>query len=276
MFVLLRLLSLCPLWLLHALGGAGGWLVWALDATYRQRFVSHAAQAGYDLAVVRDAVGAAGKLAAELPRLWLGKPAPVEFLGTEYIDAAHAAGKGVIFLTPHLGCFEITPQAYAARYGAAGRSITVLYRPPRKAWLAPLFARARQRPGMAGAPASLAGIKQMLKALKQGQAVGLLPDQVPPAGMGVWADFFGQSAYTMTLAAKLAAQTGAAVLLAVGERLPHGRGYRVWVEPAPSALPPEPQAAAAQVNQWMETLIRRYPQQYLWGYARYKAPKEAL
>ena len=185
MFVLLRLLSLCPLWLLHALGSAGGWLVWALDATYRQRFVSHAAQAGYDLAVVRGAVGAAGKLAAELPRLWLGKPAPVEFLGTEYIDAAHAAGKGVIFLTPHLGCFEITPQAYAARYGAAGRSITVLYRPPRKAWLAPLFARARQRPGMAGAPASLAGIKQMLKALNSGQAVGLLRDQGPPEGMGV-------------------------------------------------------------------------------------------
>ena len=173
MFVFLRLLSLCPLWLLHALGSAGGWLVWALDATYRQRFVSHAAQAGYDLAVVRGAVGAAGRLAAELPRLWLGKPVHVEFLGTEYIDAAHAAGKGVIFLTPHLGCFEITPQAYAARYASAGRSITVLYRPPRKAWLAPLFARARQRPGMAGAPASLAGIKQMLKALSE--VVGELP-----------------------------------------------------------------------------------------------------
>lgn len=276
MFVLFRTLSLCPLWFLHALGSAGGWAVWALDATYRRRFIANAAQAGYDLALVRGAVGAAGKLAAELPRLWLGKPVPVEFLGTVAIDAAHAAGKGVIFLTPHLGCFEITPQAYAARYASAGRSITVMYRPPRKAWLAPLFDRARQRPGMAGAPASLAGIKQMLKALKQGQAVGLLPDQVPPAGMGVWADFFGQSAYTMTLAAKLAAQTGATVLLAVGERLPRGCGYRVWVAPAPSALPPEPQAAAAQINQWMETLIRRYPQQYLWAYARYKTPKEAL
>ena len=66
--------------------------------------------------------------------------------------------------------------------------------------------------------------------------------------MGVWADFFGQSAYTMTLAAKLAAQTGATVLLAVGERLPRGRGYRVWVEPAPSALPPEPQAASERAK----------------------------
>ena len=275
MFFCLRLLSLCPLWLLHALGSAGGWLVFAFDGTYRQRFIANAAQAGYGFAAVNGvmgAVGAAGKLAAELPRLWLGRPVAVEFLGTEYIDAAHAAGKGIIFLTPHLGCFEITPQAYAARYATEGRSITVMYRPPRKAWLEPLFARARQRPGMAGAPASLGGIKQMMKALKQGQAVGLLPDQVPPAGMGVWAEFFGQSAYTMTLAAKLAQQTGAVVLLAVGERLPCGRGYRVWVEAAPSDLPAEPQAAAACINAWMEALIRRYPQQYLWGYARYKQP----
>ena len=272
MFVLLRLLSLCPLWLLHALGSVGGWLVWVLDGAYRQRFLAHAAQAGYGFAAVRGAVGAAGQLAAELPRLWLGKPVAVEFLGTEHIDAAHTAGKGIIFLTPHLGCFEITPQAYAARYAAAGRSITVMYRPPRKAWLAPLFERARQRPGMAGAPASLGGIKQMMKALKQGQAVGVLPDQVPPAGMGVWADFFGHSAYTMTLAAKLAQQTGATLLLAVGQRLPCGRGYRVWVEPAPQALPPDAEAAARCINQWMEGLIRRYPEQYLWAYARYKQP----
>lgn len=273
---LARALSLCPLWLLHALGWAGGWLVWVLDAAYRQRFAANAAQAGYRLGAVRAAVGAAGKLAAELPRLWLGQPVPVEFFGTEYIDAAHAAGKGLIFLTPHLGCFEITPQAYAARYAAAGRSITVLYRPPRKAVLTPLFEQGRSRAGMAGAPASLGGIKQMLKALKQGQAVGLLPDQVPPQGMGLWAPFFGREAYTMTLAAKLANQSGAALLLAVGERLPRGRGYRVWVEPAPNDLPAEPQAAAACINTWMEGLIRRYPEQYLWGYARYKAPKEGL
>ena len=272
MLFLFRLLSLCPLWLLHALGAAGGWLIFLLDGTYRRRLLANAAQAGYGFAAVRGAVGAAGKLAAELPRLWLGKPVPAEFLGTKHIDAAHAAGKGIIFLTPHLGCFEITPQAYAARYAAAGRSITVMYRPPRKAYLAPLFERARQRPGMAGAPASLGGIKQMMKALKQGQAVGLLPDQVPPDGMGVWADFFGQPAYTMTLAAKLAQQTGAVVLLAVGERLPCGRGYRVWVEPAPAPLPSDAQAAAQCINHWMEDLIRRHPKQYLWAYARYKQP----
>ncbi len=272
LFSIARLLSLCPLWLLHGLGWLGGWLAWLLSARYRRRFAEHARQAGYGWAQVRGAVGAAGQLALELPRLWLGRPVAAEFLGTAHIDAAHAAGRGVIFLTPHLGCFEVTPQAYAAHYGAAGKNITVLYRPPRKAALQALLDAGRQRPGMAAAPASLGGVKQMLKALKRGEAVGLLPDQVPPEGMGVWADFFGRPAYTMSLAAKLAQQTGATVLLAVGERRRWGRGYRVWVEPAPAALPDDAEAAAATINGWMEALIRRYPQQYLWAYARYKNP----
>lgn len=270
-----RLLSLCPLWFLHGVGAGLGWLLWLLSGSYRRQFGQHVRAAGLRWRQVWRAVPAAGQLALELPRLWLGRPVALQFLGTEHIDAAHAAGRGVVFLTPHLGCFEITPQAYAQRYAAAGKSITVLFRPPRQAALAPLLAAGRARPGMAAAPATLAGVKQLLKALKSGQAVGLLPDQVPPEGMGVWADFFGRPAYTMTLAAKLAAQTGAVVLLAVGERRSLGRGYRVWVEPAPNDLPLEPQAQAACINAWMEALIRRYPQQYLWGYARYKMPKKS-
>ena len=268
---LIRLLAYLPLWLLHALGWLGGWLAFLLSPDYRQRFLAHAAHAGYGFAQVRGAVGAAGQLLAELPRLWFGSPVAAEFLGTEHIDAALARGNGLIFLTPHMGCFEITPQAFARKYASSGQSITVLFRPPRKAWLAPLVNTARARPGLAAAPATLAGVKQMLKALKKGQAVGLLPDQVPPAGMGVLAPFFGREAYTMTMAAKLATQTGATVLLAWGKRLSWGRGYTVYVEPAPSALPTDAAAASAEINAWMELLIRRCPQQYLWAYARYKS-----
>jgi KDO2-lipid IV(A) lauroyltransferase len=57
---------------------------------------------------------------------------------------------------------------------------------------------ARQRPGLQTAPTNLSGVKQLIKALKKGEAVGLLPDQVPPRGMGVMAPFFGREAYTMT------------------------------------------------------------------------------
>ena len=150
--------------------------------------------------------------------------------------------------------------------------ITVLYRPARKAWLRELVDTARERPNLITAPTTLAGVRQMLKALKAGEAVGLLPDQVPPEGQGVWAPFFDRDAYTMTLSARLARQAGAVALLAWGERLSWGRGFRIHLRAWPGELAAQTDAAAAQVNLQMERLIRESPQQYLWGYARYKAP----
>jgi KDO2-lipid IV(A) lauroyltransferase len=114
----------------------------------------------------------------------------------------------------------------------------------------------------------------MIKALKQGQSLGLLPDQVPPLGQGAWMPFFGLEAYTMTLSARLAQQTGATVLMAWGERLPWGRGFRVHVQPLRAPLPTDAAQAAGAINQEMEALIRQCPQQYLWGYARYKQPRQ--
>jgi KDO2-lipid IV(A) lauroyltransferase len=152
--------------------------------------------------------------------------------------------------------------------------MTVLFRPPRKAWLNDLVVSARARPGLLTAPTSLSGVKQLIKALKSGQSVGLLPDQVPPQGQGQWAPFFGQNAYTMTLSVRLAQQTGAAVLTAWGERLSWGRGFRVHVRALASGLPADLTQAVAVVNHEMEALIRTCPQQYLWGYARYKQPRD--
>jgi KDO2-lipid IV(A) lauroyltransferase len=273
MTALFRLLSIFPLWLLHALGTLIGWLSY-LSPTYRKRFAENAAQAGYTAAQVRGAVAEGGKLVAELPRLWMGRPVGVQWEGDHLIEAAHREGKAIVFLTPHMGCFEITAQAYARRYQSAGKSITVLFRPARKAWLAPLVDSVRNRAGLQAAPANLSGVKQLIKALQQGQAVGLLPDQVPPQGLGTWSPFFGRAAYTMTLSVRLARQPGAVVLLAWGERLSWGRGYVVHLRPFPEALSDQPEQAVAQVNRAMEQIIRECPQQYLWGYARYKSPRE--
>jgi KDO2-lipid IV(A) lauroyltransferase len=120
----------------------------------------------------------------------------------------------------------------------------------------------------------LGGVRLMIKALRQGHAVGLLPDQVPPQGMGLWTPFFGRDAYTMTLGARLAQQTGATVLLAWSERLSWGRGYALHFREMTSPLSEHLDTAVAQINQEMERLIRECPQQYLWGYARYKQPRQ--
>lgn len=264
-----------PLALLHALGWGLGWLSFLGSGRYRRRLLAHARLGGVSRATALASVGEAGKLVAELPRLWLGRPVRVGWEGAAHIEAAQAHGRGVLFLTPHLGCFEITAQAYAQRFGAR-QPMTVLFRPARQPWLRDLVAGSRQRPGLQTAPTTLAGVKQLIKALKAGEVVGLLPDQVPPAGQGVWAPFFGRDAYTMTLSARLAHAAHAQVLLAWGERLPWGRGYLVHVRPYDEAawgpLSSDALTAARQINKAMESLVRECPRQYLWSYDRYKSP----
>lgn len=273
MITLFRILAVLPLWLVHGLGAGLGWLVFVASGVYRRRFLANAHQAGMGWRQWRGAVAQSGRLVAELPRLWLGAAPRCEWENEACVAQAYAAGQGIVFLTPHLGCFEITPQRVAERFSAQYGPLTILYRPARQAWLAKVMALARQRPGISMVPTNLSGVRQMIRALRAGQAVGLLPDQVPPEGMGQWAPVFGQPAYTMTLAARLVQQTGATVLLVWGERLSWGRGFRLHFREMTTALSPDLDTAVAQINQAMEQLIRECPQQYLWGYARYKQPR---
>jgi Kdo2-lipid IVA lauroyltransferase/acyltransferase len=267
--------------LLHALGGAMGWATYALSASYRRRLNENATLAGVSTAQRRAAVADAGRLVMELPRLWL-RPRdraiadPVRWEGAELLQELLARGRGLVLLTPHMGSFEVSAQAYAERFGAT-QPITVLYRPARQAWLRELEETARARPALATAPANLSGVRLMMRALRRGETVGLLPDQVPPEGMGVWVDFFGKPAYTMTLAARLVQQTGAAVAVLWTERLPRGAGYVVRALPLPVPLPTSAEdeaASALAINQSMEAVIRMRPSQYLWGYHRYKNPRQ--
>ena len=281
MLRLFRWLARCPLWFLHALGGALGWITYGASPTYRRRFSANVAQAGVAPRDARPAIAEAGRLVMETPFLWL-RPADepirptLNWEGEALLVEALKQRKGIVLLTPHMGSFEVTAQASAQSFAAEYGPITVLYRPARKPWLRAIMDGSRARPGVATAPATLAGVRQMIRALRRGEAVGLLPDQVPPDGMGVWVPFFGKPAYTMTLAARLVQQTGAVPLLIWGERLGHGAGYTVRVSALGEALPEgeNTQAeSAAVINRAMERLIRQRPQQYLWGYHRYKQPR---
>ena len=276
MYFWFRLLSRWPLWALHAVGHAMGWLAWLGSPRYRRRFLENIAQAQIPLRQAWGAIGQAGCMSSELPRLWLGAMPAVRWQGDAVVDAAYASGQGVIFLTPHLGCFEITAQALAQRYSPRFGALTVLFRPAHQAGLARVMNEARGREGLETAPTTLAGVRQMIKALRAGRAVGLLPDQVPPEGMGQWAPFFGKPAYTMTLAARLAQQTGAQIVLIWGERLAWGRGFDLHASGLDQPLSASLDEAVLQINQAMEALVQSCPSQYLWGYARYKAPRKEL
>ncbi|MDY7546404.1 lysophospholipid acyltransferase family protein [Glaciimonas sp. CA11.2] len=267
---LFQLLSKLPLFALHAIGSAVGWLVYLLSPSYRRKLKTNLARAGYKR-YLSQAIRESGKSMFELPFVWCAPPEKVlrtaSIENWELAQAALDAKTGVIFLTPHLGCFEIIAQAIAAK-----TSLTALYRPPRKAALKPLIEGARARPNLHLAPANLTGVRALLKALKKGQAIGLLPDQVPQNGEGVWADFFGKAAYTMTLSAKLHQMSGAPIILSYAERLPFGRGFVIRFVPFEEELGNTPKQQAHAINIAMEKLIARCPSQYIWSYNRYKTP----
>ncbi|MCL2525371.1 MAG: lysophospholipid acyltransferase family protein [Betaproteobacteria bacterium] len=274
MVFVFRILSRLPLWLLHALGGCLGRLIYLASPTYRRHLRANMAQAGIDPALRLAAAAEAGKQMSELARIWLRPLAEanaqvVEVAGGELVEAARRAGRGIVFLTPHLGCFEITAQ-YLSTLG----DITVLYRAPKSAAAQQLILAGRKRAQLHLAPADLSGVRSLIKALKKGQMIGLLPDQAPKSGEGVWLKFFGRYAYTMTLAARLT-ETGAAALLTWGERLPGGRGYRIHFLPPSQPLSGSTIERAQQINGEIEALIHQCPTQYLWGYNRYKEPRGA-
>lgn len=276
MLLLFRFFAVWPLAALHTLGGALGWLVWAFSPGYRHRFRANAKQAGLAFDVAKPAIAEAGRFVAELPKLWL-RPfgesclSNVQMQGKNLAEQAFAQGKGVIFFGPHCGSFELGPQALAEIFGP----ITAIYRPARQPTLAAIELATRQRPQLKVLPASLSAIKMMHKALKANQAVALLTDQVPPEGLGIWAPFFGKPAYTMTLAARLALQTGATLLPVSCERLPKGRGYIVKIWPAVSLLTPSDLlSTVTHINQAIEAIVLSQPGQYLWGYGRYKTPRQ--
>ena len=272
MIFVFRLLAGASLATLHRLGALLGWLTWLASPTYRRHLRENMSLAlGADGArrVRNAAIANAGRTSLELPRLWLHPLEETvrlvrEVRGWDYVEAAQAAGKGILFLTPHLGCFEVTAQYYSHR-----APISVLYRPPKQAWLQTMIEEGRARPQLYLAPADLSGVRTLIKALRRGEAVGMLPDQAPRRGEGRWIDFFGRPAYTMTLAGKLS-ESGAAVVLAWGERLPDGDGFRLHFMPPEHPVEGSVEERAACISREMERLILKCPEQYLWGYNRYK------
>ena len=248
--------------------------MYGISPTYRRHLVDNLAAAGYgDAGVRRAAIAHAGQLLLETPAMWLRRHDEViglvkEVHGMDAVAAARAQGKALLFLTPHMGCFEI-----AAQYAARQLPITVLYRPPKAAWLDPLMREGRGRGSVRLVPADFRGVRELFAALKRREAGAFLPDQVPGAGEGEWNPFFGKLAYTATLAPKLARRGDIACFLAYAKRLPRAAGYSIVLRPLPPPLPGE--SDVRSLNRALEELIRECPEQYLWGYNRYKTPAGA-
>lgn len=268
--IVFRMLSALPLSVLHRLGALLGRLTYVVSRQYAARMRENLQHAGFSLEgkLLPEVIAEAGKSIAELPWIW-GRPyeevlgAVLECRGMEHVEAAQAQGRGTIILTPHLGCFEIAG-LYVARY----MPFTMLYRQPKLRWLEGVMCKGRERGQAKLAKADLSGVRLLYKALKRGEAIGLLPDQVPSGGEGEWADFFGRPAYTMTLVGRLAQASNAAILLVSAER--RVNGYVISFDPLQLDFS---QPVPRQINIALEKVIRACPAQYLWSYNRYKVAR---
>ncbi|MCE9549690.1 MAG: lysophospholipid acyltransferase family protein [Betaproteobacteria bacterium] len=272
---LFNLAARLPLRVLHRLGAVVGKLTYSLSNKYAERMrenLSYAwkgrPEADFNK-VLNASIVEAGKGAIELLWVWCRPLAEVTAsvkacYGWEHIEAARARGKGIIFLTPHLGCFDVS-----SLYVSEHMPLTVLYRQPKLIWLERVMRSGRERAQVQLARTDVSGVRQMYKALKRAEAIGLLPDQVPGNGEGEWADFFGRPAYTMTLIGRLLKSSGASVVMTSVERLTYGSGYILRFTPLEFVddLP-----ISRQINAALEKLVLINPAQYLWSYNRYKTP----
>lgn len=274
----LRGCAALPLPLLHGLGTLLGWLAWLIPNSQRRiaainlRICFPELDARSRRRLLRRSLVETGKGLLELGPLWLWPGHEVlarvrSVRGEEHWQAALTEGRGAIAITPHLGAWEL-----AGLYLSSRCPLTILYRPSRLGGEVDRLIRdARGRLGGTLAATDQRGVRQLARALRGEQALGILPDQDPGDEGGIYAPFFGQPANTMVLVSRLSSRNNIPVLLLFAERLPRGRGYRLHFERLPATICEAPvEESVATLNAAVEQAIRRRPEQYLWSYKRFK------
>lgn len=274
----MRLASRLPLSWLHALGAAVGRLAGLLRTrewrvTRRNHELVGSALGVDDRdAFVRGVLVETGKNLTELAKVWGATPERALALvrrvhGREHLDAARAQGRGVIVAAPHLGCWELLNLWLCAQ-----GPLAILYRVPQHAEWEALLRDARGKLGATQVRADAAGVRELLRCLKQGMTLGILPDQRAKGGEGEFAPFFGLPCKSMTLLSRLAEKTDAPVVFGFAERLPRGEGFDLHFLPAdPDIASADRAVAVGALHRGIEACVRRAPTQYQWTYKRYSA-----
>lgn len=277
MAFLLKLMGMLPLPFLHLLGEMAGALLWWLPNKRKRVALCNIAACLPGLSATKQRQLARRVLAHEAmtllesPRLWFGPAKKVlslvrERRGANLVDEALKQGKGVILLTAHLGSWELVGITQPLLHPMTG-----LYK-PQKGEAERLIHEGRSRFGVKLVATEGGKMRQVLRPLLENhETVYFMPDQDPPEGRGVFVPFFGVNAHTPVLVSKLVQHTGAPVVYFYGERLPRGRGFIVHYRPAPPEIhDPDLMKSAAAVNAGIEACVRECPEQYWWGYERFR------
>lgn len=183
--------------------------------------------------------------------------------GLEHFQQALAQGKGVLIASPHYGNWELL-----IHYVANLAPLSLVYGVPKKKIAADFLSMARNGHNLLMVPGEANAMRPLLRALHKGELVGITPDQQPKIGGGEFATFFGHSALTLTLIAKLAQRSGAPVIFTYSERT--ANGYDVYFDP-PDSLVADPNLsnALSAMNRHVQAIAERDFRQYQWTYKRF-------
>jgi len=276
LYFILRLFSSLPLAAIQIIGAGIGVLVYLFSPRYRRRLYKNhqiaAHYSGFQFTPWRVAAES-GMMFADTLWIWRHPKSSINKVTIENLDQVielSKNGKGLIVLASHLGGFEIVPRIFAEHTRA-----TVMYRPARKGWVNKLMLKSRKHSEIEFVEANIGGVRQVKRALVKGEVVGLLADQVPSVGDGVWAKFFNQYAYTTSFPVKLACQANVAILFVGAERLGLGKGWLIKSRLMTEAFPDFLVDASTEMNHYFEEMILSKPHQYMWSYNRYKRPAGA-
>ncbi len=186
--------------------------------------------------------------------------------GFEILQTALADPKGMIIVVPHLGTWEMM-NAWFTQFGAP----TIMYKPADHASLDQFMLTARQRLNATLVPTDERGVRAIFKCLKRGGITIILPDHVPEPSGGIFAPFFGHEVMTTTIVSKLAQKTQCAIVGLSCFRRDDGDGFTVICELLPDAIhDPDLRVSVTALNQGVESMICRAPEQYVWSYRRFK------
>ncbi len=186
------------------------------------------------------------------------------YAGFEHFERARARGKGVLFATAHLGNWELSAFAHAL----LAEPLHIVVRPLDNPWIDTLVARRRTHSGN-GLIEKTDAARAILRALRQGEAVGVLIDQNSSESEGVFVDFFGVKACANAAFARIAAHSGAAVVPGFALWDERQRRYTLRFYPEVE-ISGDAASDTQRLQTILENVIREYPDQWLWIHRRWK------
>jgi KDO2-lipid IV(A) lauroyltransferase len=271
-----RLLASLPLLAIQRLGSGLGQLFWVSRSRMARTTMANVRMCFPELSpaeqaiLSRDSLIETGKTILETGACWNWSLDQCRTLirrveGEELFAQRCRDSRGLILLMPHLSTWEILHPVLTAH-----TRFTAMYKPPKIRPLDSWMQAVRNRASATMVPANRRGVTELMKTLKAGGCVVVLPDQEPERESGAFAPFFGVEALTITLVHGLATKTGAQLLLVNAKRLPGGAGFDVEFRDANSVNTPDQHESLAAMNAIIEQAVREIPAQYQWEYKRFK------